>query len=109
MLQASGAFSLYLDSQDGDGLEVTHGGCQFSYRGEYKAQKKFFGHPHKIAILDLDAPMIFTPGHRDLDLDASNLFKKNYYLQDLRYPVPRRSKKEGAVGRTIYDFNELLF
>ena len=67
------------------------------------------GRPHKIAILDLDAPMIFTPGRRDLDLDASNLFKKNYYLQDLRYLVPCRSKKEGAVGRTIYDFNELLF
>ena len=42
-------------------------------------------------------------------LAASNLLKKIYYLQDLRYPAPCRSKKEGAVGRTIYDFNELLF
>ena len=49
-------------------------------------------------------------------LDAGTLtwthqinFKKNYYLRDLRYPVPRRSKKEGAVGCIIYDFNELLF
>ena len=45
-------------------------------RGEYKAKKKFLGRPHKIAILVLDAPMIFTPGRQDLDLDASNLFKK---------------------------------
>ena len=32
-------------------------------RGEYKAKKNFWGRPHKIAILDLDAPMIFQPGH----------------------------------------------
>ena len=32
-------------------------------RGEYKAKKNFLGRPHKIAILDLDAPMFFQPGH----------------------------------------------
>ena len=43
-------------------------------------------------------------------LAAHNLFKKKiiiYRISDTRSPVGAR--RRGAVGRMIYDFNELLF
>ncbi len=70
-------------------------------RGEYKAKTKFLGRPHKIAILDWDAPMIFTPGHRDLDLDASNLFKKKLLFTGSQVPSPPQEQEGG--GRRLYD------
>ena len=74
-----------------------------------KPTKFFWDDPIKSPFWIWTPPWFSPLDAGTLTLTHQTYLKKNSYLQDLRYPVPRRSKKEGAVGRTIYNFNELLF
>ena len=106
ILQASGGFSLYLDSQDGDGLEETRGECQFSSVQFLSVQCSFwnlvlwipFKHPLHLSsrekwssdVQQVQSWILQTSGGFSLYLDSQEWWwlRRTHGVYQLRWASP---------------------